>query len=492
MIEKDPNDPSTTSHAYDMMVPRWELMRALLNGTEGLRQAGETFMPRHMEESDMGYDERLRTAVLLNLTELTLDTLVGKPFREPIKVGEDVPAEIVSMLEDVDLQGNNLDVFAFNWFQDGLTSGFSHVLVDFPRVEEKVDEEGNVIPRTRADDLAENLRPYWVHVPPENVIFAAAERINGVEKLTHVRIRELHIKQEGFAEVEVERIKVLEPGVVAIFEKKRVKGQKEQWHMVELYETSLDFIPMITFYADRDGLMLAKPPLYDLALMNVRWWQSNADQQSVLTVARFPIFAASGVEDDKGILRLGPRQIISTTDPSAKYYYVEHSGRAIEAGRQELHDLEDRMASYGAQLLRRKPGNSTATARAIDNAENVSQLQRMAVTFQDALKSALDMTAAWMDLESGGSVEINRNFSGLNDKNEAELEILFKSREFGDYSREAYLEELKRRNILDESFDAEADKKLIEQELIAFSEMTDPEDDTTEPEEESQDDQDQA
>ena len=484
MQDKDPLDPSTTSEAYDVMAPRWELMRSILAGTEAMRDIGEVFLPRHIEESDMGYDERLATAVLLNLTELTLDTLVGKPFREPIKIGDDMPPEIEGFLGDIDLQGNNLDVFAFNWFQDGLTSGFSHVHVDFPRVKEAIDENGNPIPRTKEDDRSDNLRPYWVHVPPENVIFAAAERINGVEVLTHVRIRENLVIQEGFAEKVIQRIRVLEPGVVAVYEKRRVKGQKEQWVIDDVYETGLDFIPMVTFYADRDDLMVAKPPLYDLALMNVRWWQSNSDQQSVLTVARFPIFAASGVEDEKGILRIGPRQIISTPDPAAKYYYVEHSGRAIEAGRQELHDLEDRMSSYGAQLLRRKPGNSTATARAIDNSESVSQLQRMTVTFIDAMKTALDFTAAWIGLPDGGTVDMNREFSGLNSKDGTELDALFKSRQHGDIDRDFYLEELRRRGILDEAFNIPENNKRLEAELIAFSEMTDPEEEDS-PEEET-------
>jgi len=472
MSDKDPKDPSTTSHAYDAMLPRWEMISNLLAGTEAMRAAGERYLPRHMEESDLGYDERLNTAVLLNMTELTLDALVGRPFREPIKIGDDVPEKIVDLMGDIDLQGNKLDVFAFDWFRDGVAKGFNHILVDFPRVQ----NEGN---RTLADDRVDNLRPYWVHVPPENVIFSASTRVNGVEVLTHVRIREKVTVQVGFAEVEIDQIRVLEPGVVFIYQKTRPRGQKEEWRVVDAYETSLDFIPLVTFYADREELMFAKPPLLDLATLNVRWWQSNSDQQSVLTVARFPIFAASGVEQDTGIIRIGPRQVISTEDPAAKYYYVEHSGRAIESGRFELSDLEDRMSNYGAQMLRRKPGNSTATARSIDSAESISQLQRMTCTFIDAMKTALDYTAAWMGLADGGTVDMNRDFSGLNDKDPTELDVLFKTRQLRDMSREAYLEEMKRRGIVDEAYDIEADAVLLQEELAELDAMSDPEEGDT-------------
>ena len=63
--EKDPKSPATTSAAYDTMAPRWHLIETLLGGTEAMRAAGETYLPRHSEETDKGYEERLSAAVLL-------------------------------------------------------------------------------------------------------------------------------------------------------------------------------------------------------------------------------------------------------------------------------------------------------------------------------------------------------------------------------------------------------------------------------------------
>jgi len=136
--KRDPKDPSQTSEAYDVMSPRWELISDLLGGTEAMRAAGEAHLPRHEEETDESYEDRRSSAVLLNMTEHTLESLTGKPFSEPVKVNEKTPQGIIDLLDDVDLQGNNLDVFCRQWFREGLAKCFCHVLVDFPKKPEDV------------------------------------------------------------------------------------------------------------------------------------------------------------------------------------------------------------------------------------------------------------------------------------------------------------------------------------------------------------------
>ena len=101
--EKDPQNPATTSTAYDIMASRWGVIMSLLGGTEAMRAAGETFLPKHQEETTLGYTQRIQSAVLLNMVEQTLDTLAGKPFTEPVKPDEDVPEAILEgIFPDVD------------------------------------------------------------------------------------------------------------------------------------------------------------------------------------------------------------------------------------------------------------------------------------------------------------------------------------------------------------------------------------------------------
>jgi hypothetical protein len=421
-----------------------------------MRNAQTAYLPRHPEETGNAYDERLQAAVLYNMAELTLDTWVGKPFGEPVKLNDDVPEPIITLLDDIDLQGNNLTVFSRNWFKEGLAKAFAHVVIDFPSLKEE-EREG----RTKADDDREGRRPYWVMIKPENVIAAFSQIVDGQEILTHVRIRENIVVQDGFAEVVKERIRVMEPGRWFLYELRKEKGKKEEWVVIDNGVTAVKFIPMVTFYANRSGIMTGKPPIEDLAFLNVRHWQSTADQTSILTVARFPMLAVAGASDQTGsVMAIGPKQLLGTKDPQGRFYYVEHSGKAIGSGRTELLDLEEQMASYGADFLKRRPGNMTATSRA--SVEAVSPLQDAIIRFVDAINVALSMTAAWMGMEEGGTVDIQTDFS-MGESSET-LKTLLETRKNGDISREDFLDRLRTLKVLRDDFDPEENLRRLQQE----------------------------
>ena len=464
--KKDRNDPSNVSLAYEKMLPQWTKVSSLLGGTPAMRDAGPVYLPQHDEESDIAYQERLERNVLLNLTELTLNSWVGRPFSDPVKLNEDVPSQIVDLTTNIDLQGNNIDVVAREWFKSGLSKSFSHVLVDFPRPRDTMEEEGR--PRTLEDDRAENLRPYWVTIKPEDLLFAHAVMIDGREVLTQIRIWEQVVEMDGFLEVVIPQIRIITPGTVQIYRIQKTRNGKEEWVVVDEYNFDLDFIPLVTFYSDREGFMVGKSPLSDLADLNISHWQSNADQISILTVSRFPILAGSGVDNDDNKVLIGPRKMLATTNPQGKFYYVEHTGQAISAGRENLMDLQEQMMEYGAEFLKKRPGNQTATARALDSAEATSPLQDSIVRFMDAVDLALDYMAAWLNLESGGTVEITTDF-GPNETETADLNALKAARDRRDISRAKYLVELHRRGVLADDFDFEANAEEIEEERAEFS-----------------------
>lgn len=463
MADKDAT-PATTSAAYNKMAPRWGYIDALLGGTETMREAGESLLPKHQEESDQSWQRRLAGATLLNMTELTLDMLAGKPFSDPVVLDEDDLPEgspFDEWTDDVDLQGNNLDVFARRWFRDGMAMGLSHVLVDMPRK----DDNGEL--KTLADDRASNIRPYLVHIPAQSVIFMSGTTVNGREVLDHVRISESELVRDGWAEKVVHRIRVMEPGLVQLWELK--EGQKkEEWVMVDEWSTDLDYIPLVTFYTSREALGLAKPPLLDLAYMNVRHWQLDADLNNIISVACFPMLAMSGVDSNEaggegGLMRLGPNQILATRSENGKFYYVEHTGAAVETGEKKLRHLEEQMASYGAQFLKEKPGDLKATVRALDSAEALSQLQAMTLSFKDALETVLSMMGDWMGIPDGPSAEMDVDF-GLSAPDETGWNAIEAARNRRDISREAFLKEAKRRGWLSDEYDAEEDKEKLEQE----------------------------
>lgn len=485
MSEKDSTSPATTGVAYDAMAPVWTKIQTVLDGTESMRDAGQMYLPRHENEGDLAYQERLARCTLLNITKLTLNSWVGRPFGETIK-WEGVPAEIEGYFANIDLVGNDIHVFFRDWFADGVAKAYSHVLVDFPRAAPKAD--GTV--RTLADDEREGVRPYWVHIRPEKLIFADAAMIDGREVLREIRIREYVTERNGMAETQVEQIRRIfvnpEPDSGCIVELWRVKDtskEKQEWYVWDTYEMSIQVIPLVTFYADRDSFMMGTAPLEDLADLNIAHWQSTSDQRAILTVARFPILALSGGVDEKEKLKIGPFQWLWSPDKDGKFYYVEHTGAAIGAGAKDLADLENQMSEYGAQFLKKKPGNQTATARALDTAESTSALQDMVKRFGFAVNQALDLTARWKKIEDGGTATMSTDFSH-DAVDQATLNTLRETRKQRDISREAYLKQLIAWEVLPEDFDPKADLVLLENEQMDLFGTNEPIDDAIIEEEE--------
>jgi len=465
------NDPSTPSLFYNTMAPRWQLISDVLGGTETMRDAGEEHLPKHMHEPDDVYDERLDTSVFLNMTELTLDFLTGKPFNEPVQLLEDVPAALVEYAEDIDLQGNNLDHFAQEWFREALAKGFSHVLIETPS-----DPGGEI--RTLEDQRVNNIRPYWVHIKPENLIAAEAIRIRGIETLTHIRFFEHETVRDGYEETEEVFVRVMElvdlvgandPDDFRVEVRRYKKTKRQQngsvWELVDQPKmTDLKKIALVTFYTNRKGFMESKPPLLDLAHLNITHWQSGSDQRSILTVSRFPMLAGSGVSDyenEKTIV--GPHGLLLADDPQGRFYYVEHSGAAIEAGRKDMKDLEEHMAMYGAQLLKPRPDRETATARSMDENSTTSSLKRMTFSFMDALEQCLLLSAEMSGQDTGGSVRVHTDFS-LSETEIVDLQTLVTARKDGEISHAAFIAELKRRGVLHEDFNVEDDLQLLRDE----------------------------
>lgn len=458
---------NTPSMAYNEMSPVWRKVQTVLNGTLAMRKARELYLPKYDKEGPKAYNARVQAAVLHNVTDLTLGSWVGRPFSDPVQIEDTVPGVMEAHLEDIDLQGNNITVFARQWFREGVAKAIAHVLVEMPNPPEKADGAE----RTKEDDLVEGIRPYWNFIAPENLIYATSTMVDSREVLIHVRIRENEIVPDGWGEKTIQRIRVIDrdlgTGIVSFEVWELVdEGTKEKWISVEGPTVmDIDVIPLVTFYADRTGLMTGKPPLEDLSDLNISHWQSYSDQRNILTVARFPILGATGISENETLIVLAPKTLIWSANENAKFFYIEHDGKAIEAGRQDLLDLEESMAEYGADFLRKRPGDTTATARALDSAEATSPLQDVTIRFNDALQQAMDITAKYLNLETVGTVSVATDF-GPEEIVVGDLDALKEARRMRDISRDRYLQELRRRGVLSEEFDAEENEKELEGEDV--------------------------
>jgi hypothetical protein len=418
--------------------------------------AAEEWLPRWKMEDQSAYDTRLFNTILFNGFARAVKTLTGKVFNDPVTIGEEFSDTFVEWSENIDLTGRHLNTFSRSLFEDGLQSGLAHILIDKPRE----------VARTRLEELNRGIRPYWVHVPAENVIWWHSDTVDGEEKLLEVRILEQKTLPDGYGLKASEQIRVLRPGEWEIWEK--ISGpQGEDWFIVEAGLTGLDRIPLETIYFNRTGFMTAQPPLLDLAFLNLAHYRSQSVQTHVLELGRRPIPYFHGYDPGKlDRVSVGPFSALINTAKDASVGFAEITGASLGAGRENLVDLKDEMAAMSVELLIRKPGEKTATQTSIQAAESNSELGAMAMNTADGLTNAARLSESWGGLgESEGKIQISTDFE-LTGAEQAEMDQLLKMRTAGEITRRTFLTECDRRNLFGEDFSVDEEIEQIAREEV--------------------------
>lgn len=436
----------TESAAVSAMARQWPMIVALLGGTSAMRDAGASLLPKWPNEEQKSYDARLSVATLYPAFARTVEVLSGKPFSKEAKLSESTPETVKAWAENIDLQGRNLHSFAAELLRDCIAFGVAGVLVDFPPVAGVTN---------RAEERAVGARPYFVRYAPGNVLGWRSERIAGVEKLVQLRLLEsVTIFDGAFGEKVIEQVRVLTPGAWQTWR----QNEKKEWIPFEDGVTTIKEIPFVFFYGIRSGYGTGKPPLLDLAHLNVEHWQSSSDQQTILHVARVPILTVIGAEDGNE-LTVGASTAVKLPMGS-DMKYVEHSGAAISAGRESILDLEERMQKAGGELLQLKPGNITATQVNAENEANKCTLQRIVEVFEDGLDQCLAFACAWIGESVGGEVELYKAFGEI--PSDASMETIIKAVALGIVSGETAFYEMQRRGMLASSADWDEQSAKLE------------------------------
>jgi hypothetical protein len=456
------DDVAKQSAAVVKMSEHWPMLHALMGGTSAMRMAGKEFLPQWPAEDDQSYNARLAVATLFPAYSRTVSVLTGKPFSKPLTYGEDVPARIKELTENIDLEGRNLDAFAADIFHEAMADGICGILVDVPTTEGAETKADGV--RTVADEKAAGIRPYLVHIKHNALLGWRAERINGRMLLKQLRLMETVQEDDGqFLTKQVQQVRVLEPGKWTTYRKTVGQNGSQQWVEYKSGKISIPEIPFVPVYGIRKDFMIGSPPLLELAYLNVEHWQSKSDQQTILHVASVPVLFAKGIPEDTDLV-VGGNKFVRAESENADMFYVEHSGNAIEAGRNNLLDLQERMRLIGAELLIKKPGNKTVAQTLSDSEQETCDLQRITQQVEDSLDQALDLMAKFMGLPAGGHVTIYNDFGAAN-LAEASANLLFDSFSTSAITHDTYLSELKRRSII--SADVDNEKEIAQAKIEA-------------------------
>ena len=441
-------DIATPSELWTEYEAKRQLPRHLMGGTTAMRAARTAYLPQEEGELDKPYENRLSRTFLYNAFRRTVMSHTGQVFDREVVV--DGPERLVDeWVPNITNEGRSLTAFMKDVFETALSEGFSVIQVEYPQAPPGASS---------ADVRNLDLRPYLIEVPPESLIWWNWELFYGKPVITEARIVESYYEDGG---TKHEQIRVLTPGAWAVY---RMRADDKAWVMVEDGTTDpITVVPLVAVVTGKKyGPFMAEPPLTDLGDQNLMHWQSLSDQRHVLHVARVPVLFGTGWDDETTKITIGPNRLVKASNPNATLTFVEHTGKAIEAGRQDLMDIENRMAKMGLEMLiADRTGGITATERAIERAENESALQSVARHTEDAITVALALMLEWAGMADAAlEVDVNRNFE-IKITDASELSELQQLRMNADLTRETLWLEFRRRGVLSDDFDAEAEATAL-------------------------------
>ena len=411
------DNPFSKTRAVLDMTKSWEIMKAVTNGTEYLRDNSEAFLPLEPREDYDAYLSRVNRSVFSPYTQRLVRAATGLILRKPITVLGD-PYWTDVFVKDVDGCGSDLDEYARRLLICALTYGHSNTLVDFP---------APTGARSLAEERNQNRRPYWIEVDPANIYGWRLDREVNYGKLIQVRIAEQAVVPEGeFGEKVFDQIRVIEPGQYKIFRKKETTkdmytqdesfagnfdspANEKDYELVESGEFSLGEIPLVTVYAGKTDTMTSKPPLLDIAYLNLAHFQRQADLIHSLHVASQPLLVMEGWDDQTKDMAISVNYAMAT-QPGNKVYYVEPAASAFEAQAAEIQELQLQMATLGISTLsQQKFVAESADARRLDRVDTNSMLSMVSLDLEQKMQKAFNLSADYLGLEPP-EIKISRDF----------------------------------------------------------------------------------
>ena len=418
--------------AWQNMEPHWILSEDLQSGTFGVRKKHRRYLPQEPRELDDQYDNRLARSVVPPYLQRIEKMLGGMLVRKPVRLN-DIGDVIREQLFDVDLQGNDLNVWTYETARLAIRYGHVGVLVDAPASGDKG-------------------RPYWVTYTPREILGWRTEIIDGMQKFTQLRLLEKVIVPDGdYGEKEVEQVRVLTPGN---YELHRKDEKKAEYVLYEEGTTSLTEIPFAVAYANRVNFMESRPPMEDIAELNLKAYQIQSDLDNQLHISAVPMLAFFGFPQSSEEVSAGPGEAIAFP-AEGKAEYIEPDGKSFNAQFERLDRLEKQINNLGlAAVLGQKLSAETAESKRIDRSQGDSTMMVVAQQIQDLIDNCLLFHANYLGSNEAGSSFVNRDFLAAR-LDPQEIGSLLQLYTAGTISQETLLKQLEEGEVLGDEFNIE-------------------------------------
>ena len=372
-------------------------MRTVFEGDKAIKANAKTYVPKNTGVSDSDYNAIIQRSVFENFTEATAKGISGLIFAKEPTIS--LPTSLELLIDNIDMDDNTIVDLSQNIVNELMELGRCGLLIDVPNI----DTTGMTKPQT--DAL--NIRAFTKLYKSETIINWRYEAINSVNKLTLLVLHEVYEDwTDKFTSTLKNRYRVysLIDNVcyVEVFE----ENDKSFINTMDMKPvivkgSTINYIPFIPLTYKDISIIPVKPPLMDIADININYYGVAVERRNVIHFVGNPFFMGKGINtrDSNGnelSITLGSSIAQIFQEPNADMKIVETQGTGLAFNESYLNDCKSTMAALGARLL-----VPEANAQISENTMQMktagyrATIMQIANTASRAITQALKIIAEW-------------------------------------------------------------------------------------------------
>ena len=429
---------SILNKSYNKYSKQWSLMRDVIEGDTQVKAAKEKYVPSLSGQDDKQYLAYLNRAVFEGYSQRVSDGLTGLLFAKAPKV--EVPKKVENRFTNFDLKGSTLTDVVQNISSEVVELGRVGVLVDMGR-EETIK------------------RPYASVYPTETIINWRHQNINNQNVLTMVVLQESESKWiTDFDEeqIVIYRVLFLKDGIYEqhIYRPTQNEKGQDNGYSIEIITPlmngkPLTYIPFVSITPEKLTIEPCKPPLLDLARVNIAHFKLNVDYYHGMHFTALPTPYGSGIQAKEGTsFHIGSTNFTWYSNPQAKLAFLEFGGKGLETLENEKTKLIESMVILGSNMLQgdKKVAEATQTV-AMRSAGQNAILISMAGTISRGITKVLQIMTEWSLLNDTVSYSLNTDYN-LTEISPQMVKEMITGRTLGEIPRKVLFDTLKKGEML--------------------------------------------
>ena len=432
---------------FDFWFPEWAKMRDVILGQKQLRAMGTTYLPAYASMTADEYMAYLSRTAFYNMTQRTMDGMLGTAFLRDPKVKGLKPKQVEG-LKKISKKGSSLLTFTKQICEEVLKVGRVGVLCDMG---------------------ADGGTPFLLAYMAENIVDWSVSNIGGREVLSMVALREQTRDVHSTH------------GYTTSYRVLKLVGGEYQQHMYDVDDhraavdfrnqepdsvtvptrrgTAFDYIPFKLFGPRSNEPEVEKPPLLDIADLNLAHYQSSAQLEQGRWYTGLPIYYSEiGPGGEQADYQIAPNVVWQLT-PGAKAGIIEFNGSGLKFLENALREKENQISALGGRMITNRAdstGKSEEETKMNERNER-SLLMNIAVAMDEGFTELLQWWTFWQDVNDVSEVHIkfNKDFmlDALGAREFRAIESLYKE---GILPIRAVHEVFQRINIIPDDMDLEA------------------------------------